>query len=306
MEQTGISFADLSNSKGVKIFSYNSPNEVDYELKYSKTGKIKNYSGSVIKFNLGRDQWVTLPIILHRPIPKDGKITEAKLQLIERAGRYYYNVLFTVGFYDETKPIGQGICGLDIGWANDLKNDKVLTVGAIVGGLSQRLIVLDIGKHLHVQSVQSSTDKEFNEIKDYIQAKVDSGIELPKELDNFQKWRSSSRLRKILTYLSKNNNSFIDEKIDNWCKHLLHRKYVDYIRHDAHEQRKHHYRNIAAKIAKEYDTVVIEKMNLSKMGTQGEYAKTEAKTQYNWQLKAAAVNELRMTLENKGLKNYRN
>lgn len=301
MEQTGLESTKIWSNQTITV------DRIDPQVYALPRGQRRKATRTKATFRLSSGESVTLPVIMHRPLPENGKITEIRVQVLQRAGKPVYSLLVTLGFYEEPrKATGTGVCGLDLGWSasdSDPEVDgHVLTVGAVAGDQGAEVLTLDVGKHLHAESVQSATDKEFDEAKQHLLDACKALGETPRELRDLHKWRSHGRLRRAIHRLSKLGHPLADRRMVDWLRHSRHRRYVDHIRHDAREARKHHYRNIAARLSKQYHTVVLENLNLAAMGRQGEVANTSAKTQFNWQLKAAAVNELRLALKNVGLR----
>lgn len=299
LSTTAFPTSDIWNNCTVKI------NPIDSDIYYLPRGERKRATRTSVELKLSPSITVTLPMIMHRPLPTDGEVTEIRLAVGKIMEKPIYKLLITVGFREIPihKDAGVGVVGIDQGWAQDSSAESTidydgLLVGAIAGEHGSSLIKLDIGKQLHAQSVQSATDKEFDDIKKYILGKTN----IPSEFNSLDKWRSHKKLRRTIINLHKAGSTFLDSNILNWLKHSKHRMYVEHIRQDAIEQRKHFYRNIASNLRKKYDTVVLENLSKSSMGRQGEVASTEAKTQFNWQLKTAALYQLELALINVGMK----
>lgn len=93
---SGITTDDVANSTSVQLLA--------------STGK------ATVRLRLIGNEWVELPVKVHRPLPLACKLVRALL-VVERVGtRYVYSVHFVVQYDGLPRVFGEGSCAINFGW----------------------------------------------------------------------------------------------------------------------------------------------------------------------------------------------
>jgi transposase len=216
-----------------------------------------------IKVYVTEHKFIELPIVMHRPLPSDAKIHYIKICAFKVRTKIKYKVLFVMGFADQIpsyKP--EGIVGVSCNWVRNLGSDpdisnNSITIGTLAGDCGPYVTKFDLGKYLHLRSLQQDRVVKYEEIREYLLSKQD----LPPYFPNINDFYYEYNFHKYLVKFLNKNPSFEDSVITNYARNFSHRQYKYEVKHDASEQKIHYYRNIASLLKKNNcNTVVFEKL----------------------------------------------
>jgi transposase len=215
--------------------------------------------------------WCQLEMIMHRPFPDGSTIKVAKVVRKVLAGKEKYEMLFVLELPTPKKEnIDENKCiSLDLGWRL-LKNGE-LRIGYMWDGKNEKELKLPtritnaIDKAYYIQSVR---DQNLNEHKKYmLKALSVAPIEWHEKYCKYLHLSSSQRRWSWFARQWRDDrwegDEFLFEIMEKWRKGDAHLwLYQENSRDQALACRKDLYRNIGARLAREYDVLVVEDFNL--------------------------------------------
>ena len=258
----------------------------------------------------GNPVWVIMPMVMHRPLPEGGKITQVSL-IVRRVGsRYCYKVAFTVEVPDQhaAHDIRRGgeTVAVDLAWRKI--GDRIRTASVLYE--SGRFTELWLpGKVLwelnKVKELQSLRDQHFNEAKKVLAEFLKGNQELPQWLRDgtggLAQWRSPCYLIALLQRWADNRFSG-DERVYGWLSDWLKREQHLYdwqcnLRDQALRHRREVYRVFAKRLAERCVTVVVEDFDLRRVARKPEPERgPAASTEADYQRFVVSPSELRQCL----------
>lgn len=306
--QHGLPVADLFSGRDTRLRL--DPVDLD-TLQYGTRGERRRAGRTKLWFRVGSEGrepvWAVLPMILHRPLPKDGKIKWAHLIRTKVGPGERWDVQFTVETPDPiTLPkTGSGAAGIDVGWrlvadglrvaylADDADQQEELVLPAAV-----------LGAFAKVEDLRSIRDQAFNETRARLAEFMRAGP-MPEWLQSatthLHAWRSPDRLARLVrTWQDRRyeGDETVYTTLEAWRYHDFHlSEYEANLREQVHRRRQDLYRVWAARIAERYAVVVLEKFDLRRMARQKPAEDgVEEHQEARHQRRIAAVSTLRQCL----------
>lgn len=229
---------------------------------------------TVVRVRVGSDDargpvWATVPIVMHRPLPRSGVIKWAHLLRWQVADRMRWKVQFVVdesactSRRDHKVLPGRGTCAIDVGWR--LLGDGSLRVAMLVDDAGRvDSLALPAGlvtKDEHTDSLASIRSKVFDEIKPRVVEWL-AGTDL-EERSHAHAWRSPMRMKRLLedhgdkmpAALANDVRAFRETNRHLW-------QWQEHERVKVRQQRLDLYRRWSVDVARRYGTVVIEALDL--------------------------------------------
>lgn len=318
---------------------YNNDNTMIQIIKTpGPTSGKRSINRAVLKIRIGSENkkpiWGVFPMIYHRPIPDNAKITWAKINRYKVGSSYKWSVDITIEeTADETLTSETDLAvALDIGWRQFDDHIRLITYEAEDGStgnidISNKLI----GSLKKSKEINSVRTKEFNTAKqtlcDYLKtitvpdwikqfsqsakAKKEN-TELPsceKSIAWISQWRSIARLCKLITEWKNNRIDGDNEIFDimsKWKYHDFHLwNWEANQREQSFAQRKEFYRLEALKLAKKYKILVIEDFDLTSVKKCADFnskKEVERNDTASSNLQLVAIGELREIIINTFIK----
>ncbi len=261
------------------------------------------------RMRIGSDEkrkpiWLDFKVRWHRPLPSDSLIKWVKLHRIRIGNRFKWELHLSV---EHARPAQNNSVlknvGIDLGCRR--LPDGRMRMGYMYDylGEDQEIVVNErnISALKHADSLVSIREREFNGFKpvllEWYGRTNDKAEWITEALAEFSHWKSPRRLSK-LAFRWRNNRFDGDEeiyaKLEAWRKQDLHLwDWEASERVKTYRRRRDEYRNIAADIAKNYDVVYLEDINLQDVMTDD-----SGKAEQRYLAAAVAVGEFRTILKN--------
>lgn len=275
-------------------------------------GKRRRLMRSVLKLRMGSVDrktpiWLEIPIVLHRPLPVGGLVRSVSI-FRERVGiSYRWKATMTVELPDQLhKPAPIGRIALDVGWRKLPEGLRVAAWSDDANRVGQVVLPQSwLSEMGQVENIRSLRDQHFNSVKAALSAWFKAAPGVPEwvseDVRTLHQWRSTGRLAGLV--LRWRGNRFDGdeagfEMAEAWRKRDLHLgDWEAHLRDQLITNRRERYRIFAARIAREYGEVVLEKFDLRKVAEHEQGAKdlpAEARHMRQW----AAVSTLRLVIKN--------
>ena len=243
-----------------------------------------------IRLRIGSDEnkdpiWAEWPLIYHRNLPSNGSVKWLKVIRTKTATRTIWNLHVTLDVdIEEAKEVTgvpESVLALDLRWKGDhFSGNLTLRAGEWTDGNERGAIMLDEsvrGALDKADSLQSIRDDNLNEIHPKLigWAKREGLPEEHKErLSRIATWESQSRFAGLAIWWRDHRiegDSDVFNMLDSWRKRDKHLwLYEAGTRRRALSRRQHHYRNIAARLAKTHTCLVVERIALDKLAKKPE------------------------------------
>jgi len=287
-------------------------------------------SRTVLKMRIGSEGrapiWAEWPMIMHRPLPDNGRIKRVTVNFRKIGPREEWTADF---FINDSATLHEqyevsGAIGLDVGWR--LMDDGSLRVAFWEDDEGEkgefRLSPTLMGAFKKADDLRSIRDKNRDEIKefliqhfsknpmpswmlDFVKGKEDSKRPTNKQACVYlSKWKSIAKLTKLVqTWKEKGitkRHQKAYNRFEDWRYHDFHLwQWETSQRKKAERRRKDNYRVLASKLSKQYHTLVLENFDLRKV------ARKKAADDDSLDIKAANhnrfvanISELRLVLRN--------
>ena len=250
---------------------------VRHEIATSRRSELRNRAILTLRVG-GKDEPVSaqIPILMHRPLPPNARVTWAKL-LLRRVGlTERWRVQFTVSFPKPAAlPHTVGGVALDLNWRSVAGEGLRVSVGDD----GSKLFVPQslVNAFLKVDEIQSERDLLFNVARERLTGWLKTA-EVPdwmsEATSHIHSWRSQDRMR-ALCCRWRDNRFSSDEDIFNLTSFWLNREchlyqYESHLRDQAMARRTDIYRNYAIRLCERYSVIAIEKFDLSEVAKIGE------------------------------------
>lgn len=227
----------------------------------------------------GRDPiWAVVPLVLHRPIPEDGRIKWAYLQRRYAGAREHWELRLTVARekgWDRVDWASSGAVGIDVGWR--MCPDGSLRVACWSGSdRAEGKVVIPAGwlsEWRKTEHLRSLRDDALNEILPQLAAWLDGVDRLPdwlkeEKYGRLRSWRSHARLAALVARW-RDNRWEGDETgfalAHTWFKRERHLwQYESDVRDQLLGQRRDLYRRFAAELRRRYRVAILEELDLRK------------------------------------------
>lgn len=234
--------------------------------------------------------WASWPLFLHRPLPKDGKVTGVTVIRSEwRQGfRYRWKVLIAVDVPDpEPKPINENsMVAINLGWRKLDNGDLRVATWMDTKGQGGELTLGPAFRDRveKAESLRGFRDKDQDELKAKLVA-----LGVPCE-----KWESPDKFKSLLD----SNDATILNLVEAWVKRDDHLWWYERgVRSGSLNYRKEVYRLWALSLAKKYDIIVIDSTNYKKLAKKDKDQENETR-EYNAQRVESAPSISRDILRN--------
>jgi len=262
-----------------KLFQINPVNDLAWN--HPKRSERKKYRKTKVRFCVDKNEngleYVEIPFIMHRPLPSDSIVVKASINRVKYGDNVNYELIITVKKEKPKQKTGDKTISIDLGWK--IRNDgmRVAYWFDYKGDHGELVLNNDIiHQFKEYRKAKSAKEDHFNAIK----AELVGWIKLNEDIipDWFQnhfkhtKYIANWKNEKRMVYLFhdwKNNRFEGDElffsRLNEWknkTKHLYNWEYN--LREQVIKRRNEVYKVFASKL-KEYDNVVIEKIDLNKM-----------------------------------------
>ena len=246
--------------------------------------------------------WITLPVVLQRPLPSDGRVKAAWI-IRRRVGvRFSYDLQIQVeaeSFAPPAEPVGHGTCAINLGWrwrgdevracylVDDEGHEEELLVPRYRPRHGDRAKITTFGVE-KPRELRSIRDGNFEIVRDALAAwiatqPVTPAAGSPEDLDRelryldwlrsetrfLARWRAQRKLAWLLSRWRERRcegDSKIFARVEAWAKqdrHLL--DWESYQRRRQVQRRKCIWREWATKIARRYARIIICEMVIPKL-----------------------------------------
>lgn len=285
---TGEGCLSVQFQKGLdveKVFSGNRKASIlpvsDAAWNGSTRGERRKASRSTLEFCVFSDErkpvFAELPVIVHRPLPEGGKVKWALLKRRRVADKWKWSVQFVVESPDKScqrwpQKKRSGTATLEFSWKATAKGLLVCRL-ADDSGRKEELVLARRGKGTalgrleHAHSIQGIRDRNLEEIKEKIKGWDGPAPEWFREMTKHHtRWRSPAKLVALCRFWRDqrfDGDSGLFEAVESWIQQDRHLWQWERNEADgAIRQRREMYRCFAAKLAKRYACVVLEKIDL--------------------------------------------
>lgn len=253
--------------------------------------------------------WAEWPLILHRPLPPEARVKQAKVVARKVAHQIAWSLHLTLELPDETvlEPCGEGMVAVDLGWRREA---ETLRAGGWSDGERGEDLLLDprvVGQLRKAEDLRSIRDRALNTLRsallDWREAQDPLPPEHGEQLRWLPQWRSPARFAALAHWWREHRitgDEDIVERLEAWRtqdKHLW--LWETHARRGAIARRRDQYRVWAAMLARRYQTLVIERLDLRAMAQiPVPESERESHPRARAQRFAAAPSELRTAMVN--------
>ena len=265
-----------------------------------------------VRFRIGSNDngtpiWSELVVRVHRPWPKDGVIKWAKLLRRRVGSGFHWELQLSVEHARPAAKAGLRSAAIDLGWRR-IDDDK-MRVGFLYdffGNSKELLLPGDTSSALeHIESLMAIRDRNFNEIKAWFSS-WRSSVTIPEWMAETAKsvhvWRSPRRMAKMVVFWRYNRFDGDAEgfdKLEAWRKQDKHLwDWEANGRDKILARRRNDYRVLAASLAETYDTIFLEKMDLSEFAQKPSPEEKDVPSGFRYARAVAALSEFREVLGN--------
>lgn len=252
--------------------------------------------------------WAKVRVHLHRHPPADSRIKWVYLRRTYTGFGPRWIVQFvldneTEAAWAQPDRATEGVAGLDLGWR---KVDGGLRVAFLAdgSGATETIVLSDdhIAMWEHAQSLQAIRDRNFDAIRARLVEWFARAEALPVwggrwKLMSLDRWKSPNRLAAVVNHWRDHRfpgDPEIFEVMEAWRKQDRHLH--DWSREEvrkADDKRRHLYRAAAKRVAQRYQTIKIEKLDLTKLRRKAAAADEESGREAKHWMNVAAVGILR-------------
>ena len=221
--------------------------------------------------------WAVVPVVLHRPLPRDAQIKWVYLTARRVACHTQWGICFVLARAEGWKKddlSASGKVAVDLGWR--LVNDG-LRVAYWRGSDGQEGEVVishaDVSRWTKADDLRSIRDDRFNVARDALADWMENKELLPwlaEKTEHLRQWRSAARLAGVVVAWRDSRfdgDAEIFTTMEAWRKkdkHLY--EWQENQRRKSIAWREHLYRNLAADLSRRYKSVVVEDANWREIG----------------------------------------
>lgn len=247
-----------------------------------KIGSEKIYKRAVmvrIQCDNGRTSknWITLPVIFHRPLPPDATITWAWLKVEKHANKTRYDLQLVINSATfktrDVQPASPKAVALDIGWRSfrDANNDQTIRYAMLYDGkdfIEKRLCPDKIRYPDTIRSIRdqvclsirkivwSVRDTLPTETREHMQYMADPGAKKPRR-GAWQSPKGTFKLYKLMREFGQNHP--LTDWLDAWQRRDIHLwQWEASQRRRSLANRRDQYRCLLSELSKKYDYLIIE------------------------------------------------
>lgn len=224
-----------------------------------------------------RPVWAEWPLIYHRELPPEARIKWAKVVGRLIAGKEEWSLHLTLALPPAwvSEPCGQGVVAVDLGWR---KVDGTLHAGSYAAndGRAGEIIVgaAVSGELRKASELRSLRDNGLNEMRKRLLPALDSLVlddEHREQTANIARWRSPARHAALCAWWREHrlaDDDEVYELLEEWRKRDKHLwLWETHARRGALARRRDAYGCLAADLARRYQTLVIERLNLGRLAS---------------------------------------
>lgn len=221
--------------------------------------------------------WAEWPLIFHRPLPPGAVIKRARALRRRVAGKDAWSLHLVLELPESwrAEPCGRGVVALDLGWRR--VGDR-LRAGGYAGSdgergeiLMERAVVGELQKAGDLRQIR---DKRLNEMRATLATLLES-IDLPEEhregLAQLARWRSHVRFAQLATWWRDHRvagDEEVYELLEAWRQRDRHLwLWETHARRGALARRRDQYRRLAAELARQYEVLVVERLDLRSLAS---------------------------------------
>jgi hypothetical protein len=223
--------------------------------------------------------WATVPIVLHRPLPEEGRIKWVRLVRRRVGRRVRHSVQFTISFPGSGMAAAprDGTVAADINWRLLPEGLRVATWVGNDGETGHIILPKTwLDEMDRVQGLQATRDKLFNHARADLTAWMRRAPSLPdwltEDTRTIQQWRAIGRLVGLVTRWRDRRfagDEEIRSHLEAWRSKELHLfEWETHLREQLLNRRREIYRVSAARLGDRYGTCVLENMDLRKFARQ--------------------------------------
>jgi KaiC/GvpD/RAD55 family RecA-like ATPase len=222
----------------------------------------------------GRDPvWAEWPLIYHRSLP-DGRLKWVKVVRRRVASKYHWSAHFVCEEGERRDDAGPS-CYVDLRWSPSVTGSAAIRVAEVISRRGRHVVALDPAIRsvlAKADSLRAIRDRRLNELKaDALP--LFAGLALPEEwverTRHLGQWRSPGRWAALAIWWRSHrvdDDGAFYEMLEAWRHHDKHLwEWEVNARRKAIARRRNDYRVVAAQLAREHGSLVIEKIDLSKL-----------------------------------------
>ncbi len=274
--QGGMTASELYAGTSTQLALVDAP--LSYRRKRTSARGLRRCATKMLRMRVGSDPdrapiWAEFPCIHHRPLPDGARIKGATVVMTTVGMQERWSVSITYEADAVPLPERAGVVALDLGWrkrpdgrlrvaywADDRGQHGEITMPARV---RERLRKCD--------DLRSIQDKHFNRVVRGLCRWLPRARHLPRWLpprtERLDRWRSHARLRSLVTYWRDHRfpgDWIVFPVLERWLHRSRHlAQWEENARDNALRQRHEVYCLEAARIARTYGVVVLERFDLS-------------------------------------------
>lgn len=211
--------------------------------------------------------WAEWPMIYHRPLPPDARIMWAKVVRERVCGKDRWSLHLTLEDVARREKCGEGAVAVDLRWSvtarglrscqwlgSDGMGDEVMLAPGVLGQLAK------------AEDLRSIRDKAMNEARAKL-VRADFSPEWRERARFVSQWRSPARFAGLALWWREHRQTGDDDAyraLEEWRKQDKHLwLWETGARRRGIARRRDQYRVLAARLARSYGVLVIERLNLA-------------------------------------------
>jgi len=215
--------------------------------------------------------WARWPIYVHRPLPADARIQRVTVQVRRSGPHEEWSALFTLRLPDDrARECGEGIVGVDVGWRQTTDGVRVAFVDGADGHAEDLVLEPEIlTGFARADSLRATRDQNLDAMRPGLCAWIaehDAPPWLREATATMAQWRSAARFA-ALAGRWRGERFAGDEQgyemLDAWRTQDRHLWGWECGQRDrSQRRRKDQFRRFAARLARRYETLALEKFDL--------------------------------------------
>lgn len=258
----------------------------------------------------GRDPiWAEWPLIYHRSLPADGRLKWVKVVRRRVASKYRWSAHFVCEESGANRDDSGPACYVDLRWSPSVAGSAAVRVAEVISRRGRHVVALDPmirGSLAKADSLRAIRDRRLNELKSGA-LPLFADLALPEEwverTKHLGQRRSPGRWAALAIWWRNHRldgDAAFYEMLEAWRHHDKHLwEWEVNARRKAIARRRNDYRVVAAQLAREHGSLVIEKIDLSKLAKRKDPEEGERHNSVSQRQRVeAAPSEMRAALLN--------
>ncbi len=257
--------------------------------------------------------WLTLPCVLHRPLPSDGLIRSASIKRMRIGRRYHWKLILIVEMFTpaEKPTVSDSAIAIKLAWTR--KPEGICVAHWLNDASESGEVILPtswLSEMNKVDDIQSIRKYHFNQIIAVLKVWL-TGRCIPEWLSaataHLSLWRSETKLHLLVRHWQRNRFDGDDEAVNQlteWAKRDLHLwDYQANLRDQLLKHRREIYRIFSSELARRYSRLLLDDVNITKLARVAKGSDTDYipdAVRHNRQM--AAPSELRLCVLNAATK----